>query len=113
MDKTDNHQLPATVTLNQSVAGGDTVTQDIILSYADTVIYFDSLLPKATYNYQATIQLSNHTEEVKSNELSVTTLDTTSHNFTWQIWTFGEIGSSTLYDVAIIDENNSWSDFLK
>ena len=35
--------------------------------------------------------------------------DTTSHNFTFQTWTFGEHSSSVLYDVAIIDENNIWS----
>ena len=40
----------------------------------------------------------------------VTTMDTTSHNFTWQTFTFGgEAGSCTLYDVAIIDENNIWA----
>jgi len=48
-------------------------------------------------------------EGTSSNELSVTTLDTTSHNFTFQSWTFGTIGSSSLYDVAIIDENNIWA----
>ena len=46
---------------------------------------------------------------MKSNELTVTTMDTTSHNFTWQSWTFGDIGSSVLYDVAIINENNIWA----
>jgi len=35
-------------------------------------------------------------------------MDTTSHNFSWQTWTFGEHSSSVLYDVAIIDENNIW-----
>jgi hypothetical protein len=37
-------------------------------------------------------------------------MDTTSHNFTWQSWEFGgDCGSSSLYDVAIIDENNIWA----
>jgi hypothetical protein len=36
-------------------------------------------------------------------------MDTTSHDFTWQNWTFGAKGSSILYDVAIIDENNIWA----
>lgn len=35
--------------------------------------------------------------------------DTTSHNFSFQTWTFGEHSSSILYDVAIIDENNIWA----
>ena len=36
-------------------------------------------------------------------------MDTTSHNFTWQTWTFGEHSNSVLYDVVIIDENNIWA----
>jgi hypothetical protein len=37
-------------------------------------------------------------------------MDTTSHNFTWQTFTFGgQAGSCTLYDVAIIEENNIWA----
>ncbi len=55
------------------------------------------------------MQVSSIQYQVSSNELSVTTMDTTSHNFTWQTWTFGEHSSSTLYDVAIIDENNIWA----
>lgn len=36
--------------------------------------------------------------------------DTTRNNFTWQKFTFGgEVGSCSLYDVAIIDENNIWA----
>jgi len=37
------------------------------------------------------------------------TADTTSHNFTWEIFTFGDHASSSLSDVAIIDENNIWA----
>jgi len=100
---TSNLQFPTTVTLKQN----NTVTQDIVLSNADTVIYVDSLLPNATYTFQAITQSSN--QSVTSNELSVTTMDTTSHNFTWQTFTFGEHGNSVLRDVAIIDENNIWA----
>lgn len=35
--------------------------------------------------------------------------DTTSHNFSFQTWTFGEHSSSVLYDVAIINENDIWA----
>ena len=35
--------------------------------------------------------------------------DTTSHNFVWQSWTFGEHSTSVLNDVAIIDEKNIWA----
>ena len=104
---TNNLQLPTTITLKQSATGGNSVTQDIILSYADTVIYIDSLLPNTTYNFQA----SSHSglSGISSNKLQVTTMDTTSHNFTWQTFTFGEHSSSVLYDVAIIDPDNIWA----
>jgi hypothetical protein len=36
-------------------------------------------------------------------------MDTTSHNFTWQTFEFGQHSSSVLYDVAIINENNIWA----
>ena len=100
---TTNIQLPAAVTLKQN----NTVEQTISLLTQDSVIYIDSLLPKTTYTFQAFIHSSN--QSFKSNELSVTTMDTTSHNFTWQTWTFGEHSSSILNDVAIIDENNIWA----
>ena len=70
------------------------------------MLYVDSLLPNTNYKYQA----SSISDQVSSNLLNVTTMDTTSHNFTWQTWTFGgQAGSCTLYDVAIIDENDIWA----
>jgi hypothetical protein len=35
-------------------------------------------------------------------------MDTTSHNFTWQMFTFGDKLSSKFQDVAIIDDNQIW-----
>lgn len=35
--------------------------------------------------------------------------DTTSQNFTFQTWTFGEHSSSTLYDVTIINDTSIWA----
>jgi hypothetical protein len=35
--------------------------------------------------------------------------DTTSHNFTWETFEFGQHSSSDLYDVIIINENNIWA----
>ncbi|GAB4287696.1 MAG: hypothetical protein Kow0098_04620 [Ignavibacteriaceae bacterium] len=98
---TNNLQLPTTVTLYK-----DTVGQTISLSTADTVIYVDSLMPNQTYTFHTTIQSSSYA----SNEITVTTMDTTSHDFTFETYTFGgTAGSSALYDVAIIDENNIWA----
>ncbi len=103
MLKPNNLNLPATVTLYKN-----SVAQNNILCYGDTLLYIDSLLPKQTYLYQAS-GIRHQASAILSNELSVTTLDTTSHNFTWQTFTFGEHSSSVLYDVAIINENNIWA----
>jgi hypothetical protein len=85
---TANIRLPADVELliDDSPAG------KISLTSADTLLYIDSLLPNHTYKYQSVIQsISPPSGEAgqSSNLLTVTTMDTTSHNFTWQSWTFG------------------------
>ncbi len=36
-------------------------------------------------------------------------VDTTSHNFAWQTWTFGEHSSSILNDVAIVNDSSIWA----
>ena len=103
-----NLQLPAAITLKQN----EETIETINLSTTDSLFYIDSLLPNFTYNFQATCQSTIRSfgqTESRSNKLSVTTMDTTSHNFTWQTWTFGEHSSSMLYDVAIIYENNIWA----
>jgi hypothetical protein len=64
-------------------------------------------LPNTTYKFDAVTYEDG--KEVKSNPVTFTTLDTTSHNFTWQTFEFGQHSSSVLYDVAIIDENNIWA----
>ncbi len=103
---TTNLQLPATVTLKQ-----DNQTRSTIdLIKADTLLYIDSLLPNTSYTFQSIIHPFNHSDDVFSNELTVTTMDTTSHDFVFTTYTFGgQAGTCTLYDVAIIDENNIWA----
>lgn len=75
------------------------------LAGTDTIVVDDSLLPNKTYYYQA----SGIQHPISSIKVLATTMDTTSHDFTWQSWEFGESESSSLYDVAIIDENNIWA----
>ena len=98
--KTTTLQLPATVTLKQDNQTRSTIN----LIKADTLLYIDSLLPNTTYKFQ----VSSIQNQVSSNEVTTTTMDTTSHNITWQIFTFGEHQHSRLNDVAIIDANNIW-----
>ncbi len=100
---TTNLQLPTTIVLEQDNNARDTIN----LSKADTLLYIDSLLPNQTYSF-----VTSHPglPGVSSNSLSVTTMDTTSHDFTFETFTFGgNAGSCTLYDVAIINENNIWA----
>lgn len=99
--KTENLQLPAIIRLMQD----DNLKKTITLSSQDTVLYIDSLLPNKTYQFQL---VTNNTN-TKSNRVSVTTLDTTSHNFAWQTFTFGNYDNSVIYDVAIVAENNIWA----
>ena len=93
------------------LADGSTVAQLNNLNSSDTTVYIDSLLPNKTYNIQAIIQSTNQYQATNSNKLAVQTLDTTSNNFTWQTYTFGasNAGSSILYDVAIINDNDIWA----
>jgi len=98
---TTDLQLPTSLTIKQNDITKDTIN----LSSADKLLYIDSLLPNRNYLYQA----SSSEHQASSNKLSITTMDTTSHEFTWQTFTFGEAGGSALYDVAIIDENNIWA----
>jgi hypothetical protein len=63
----------------------------------------EGLLPRCTYTYQLQ-KLGNDSSVVETSaSVQLTTMDTTSHNFTWQIDTLGT-HSSVLYDLAIIND---------
>jgi hypothetical protein len=96
---TENIALPDTVTLLRN----NTTVKTIELFDSSYVVYQDSLLPSQSYTYQVT------KDTVISNEAVAVTMDTTSHNFTWEVFEFGEHGNSILRDVAIIDENDIWA----
>ncbi|MCF8261329.1 MAG: hypothetical protein K9J12_11180 [Melioribacteraceae bacterium] len=75
------------------------------LTGTDTVLFSDGLMPSTNYSFFAQIN------GIPSNTVNITTMDTTSHDFNWQTFTFGDGsgGSSYLNDVAIVDENNIWA----
>ncbi len=103
--KTKDLELPAQLTLKQYNPSGDSISQIFLLNTQDSLLYIDSLLPNQNYSFQ----ISSILYQVSSAQQPVTTMDTTSHNFTFTSWTFGTVGSSVLYDVAIINENNIWA----
>jgi hypothetical protein len=103
---TTNLPLPTTITLKQFNPTGDTLSHISILNTQDSLLYIDSLLPNQTYKLQSIIQSIN----LSSNELSVTTMDTTSHEFTYEAYVFGgQYQSSILFDLAIVSENSIWA----
>ena len=103
--KTKDLDLPAELTLKQYNPTGDSLSHIFVLNTQDSLLYIDSLLPNQNYSFRVT----SSQYQVSSIQQPVITMDTTSHNFTFQSWTFGTVGSSTLYDVAIINENNIWA----
>ncbi|RMH75197.1 MAG: glucosyl transferase, partial [Calditrichaeota bacterium] len=76
---------------------------------AETTVVDTGLLPAHSYTYAARLVKDGQTA-ARSNSVQLTTMDTTSHNFSWEIYEFGGVhGSSVLYDVAIINENDIWA----
>jgi len=83
----------------------DSTVQTLSLQ-SDTLIKDTGLNPNTSYTY--TGYWMDGTKRIgESNTLTLTTMDTTSHNFTWEMDTLGE-GGSYLNDVWIVDENDIW-----
>ena len=75
----------------------------------DTVVYDSTLLPVHNYTYTLLIQRGKEKWR-KVQEVHITTMDTTSHDFQWEVIEFpSPYGSGALYDVAIINENDIWA----
>lgn len=73
----------------------------------DTVVWDRSLLPHYRYRYRAYDYLGN--SAVDSTFFEVTTGDTTSHDFTWEVSRFGDGISGFFRDVAIINDTCMWA----
>ncbi|MCF8240649.1 MAG: hypothetical protein K9J16_04620 [Melioribacteraceae bacterium] len=95
-------------TKNVLITRDEETAFEFTLSGNDTTIYNDSLKPSTNYNFSARI-IDAEDDTITTKTITARTMDTTSHNFTYQMWEFGEHSSSILYDVAIIDENNIWA----
>jgi hypothetical protein len=94
-------------TANIYIKKNGEIIQTVNVGQSSTLFYFDSLLSNTNYTFDAVTYEDG--KEVKSNPVTFTTIDTTSHNFIWQTFEFGQHSSSVLYDVTIIDENNIWA----
>jgi len=83
------------------------VITSLTLTTSDTVIVLDSLLPNQKYHF--TCFRAIDATRCDSASVWLTTMDTTSHNFTWEIDTLGQAASSVLYDVAIISDTLAYA----
>jgi hypothetical protein len=72
---------------------------------SDTIVSDMKLTPGKMYEYY--VRPSDN--RLVSDRLRAKTLDTTSHEFVWQIDTLGDGASSVLYDVAIINDTCVWA----
>lgn len=70
----------------------------------DTLIVDDNLLPNHFYNYTITL-----VDKALKRSANTTTMDTTSHNWAWELQSFGDGGGSTFYDVAIINDTLAYA----
>ena len=98
---TSSLALPSDIDLYRD----SSLVETINLTSEDTVLYVDSLLPNHTYKYQTVIQSTGQS----GNQLSVNTMDTTSHNRSWEVFYFGDYSHSSIRDIAIISENDIWA----
>jgi hypothetical protein len=78
-----------------------------ILTNTDTLIADEDLLPNHAYTY--TLMHDLGTNRKPETQIAVTTMDTASHNFTWEISTLGDGLSSELLDVAIINDTLAYA----
>ncbi|VAX24633.1 hypothetical protein MNBD_IGNAVI01-1727 [hydrothermal vent metagenome] len=101
--KLDNISLPTEVSLKQN----DSTIITATINSSDTTLYIKNLLPNRTYSFYSTISSFQNSSAIKSNNVSITTMDTTSHDITWETFTIGDGG--LLRDVAVINENNIWA----
>ena len=97
--------LPINLTLNKD----DKSLFNFTLTNADTTVIDTTLQAGKTYIYQTTA-IINGTKQ-KSDTLQVKALDTTSHDFSWQTFTFGDAdaGSSVFNDVAILNDTSIYA----
>jgi hypothetical protein len=73
----------------------------------DTLILDKRLLPNHTYNYTLISYIGSMS--APEAHLTITTMDTTSHNFTWEILTIGDGASIGFRDVTIINDTLAYA----
>ena len=112
--KLQNAVLPISYTFSRNKTAdsalGDTLINSGMLTTADTLFYDSGLTPQTAYHYRLLLKPDSTKPEWQGFNFTLSTMDTTSHDFSWQVFEFGgEVGSSYLNDVAIVNENDIWA----
>lgn len=108
------HSSKSLIKVLRSFSGVEAIIAEYPLEVEDTTITDDDngagLLLDTTYTYFAVRVDSLGEEKDTSNIITQKTLAPTSHDYTWQEYTFGDPGyPNTLYDVWGTEENNVWA----
>jgi len=103
--KVETTNISRDITLNFDSQLDSIMTLSII---DDTLIHLQGLNPLSTYSISCN-QAETNDFQASQKEVNFTTMDTTSHEFEWSYWEFGDYASSLLSDITIIDENNIWA----
>ncbi len=108
-----NAHLPTLAALTRANVK-DTLHDTLLFSHtltgSDTAFYDDNLQPNENYRYELWLAKDSTQQQWYRFAFNRGTMDTTGHNFSWQVYEFGGAGgSSYLNDVAIVDENNIWA----
>jgi hypothetical protein len=93
--------LPMNITILQN----DQTIKNIYLTKSDTIIYIDSLQANKNYIFRG-----YGGNNINTGNLSIHTMDSTSHNFSCQTWEIGDnLGGCMMYDAYIFEDNNIWT----
>lgn len=98
-------QDPAQIAL---LRDGVEVYRDSTNSLETTTVFDSTLQPNHAYTYKAVLYQDGH-QTTASSTINITTMDTTSHSFSWEVFSFGEGSGSQLNDVFIVNRNNIWA----
>jgi hypothetical protein len=80
------------------------IFRTIGLAEAETLfVTDDSLKPHHSYSYRAYLTNSGHPTD-STGMISVTTMDTSNHNFEWNVDTLGDGANSNIRDVSIVND---------
>jgi hypothetical protein len=83
---------------------GSTVVASGISKKADTLVFIDSLLPEHAYTFRA-VRLDSGIAVDSTAALAIHTMDTTSHNISWQVRQIGSFNDPcAMYDVAVMND---------